>query len=528
MTSQNRALISVYDKTDVEKLAATLVACGFELVSTGGTAKLLRAKGLPVTDVAEITGQAEIMGGRVKSLHPKIHGGILARLDQENDQAEMQRDGIKPITVVVANLYPFEQEWAENPDDNLVEWIDVGGPTMIRAAAKNHAHVTVITDPEDYGFCISELTANGEVGAQSRQEMALKAFQLTASYDASIASWLQKQQQQPRSTPSDLAATVSIPKHAVFGGTLIDELRYGENPHQRAAAYLIADPGRAYGVMNAQKIQGKALSYNNYNDADAALRLVHEFEDPACAIIKHANPCGVALGDDLHKAYQAAKSCDPISAFGGVIAVNRPLDGATANTITELFTEVVIAPSAETAALQVFEQKPNLRLLLVKDVNQKSVRGQFVKALSDGFLIQDWDELSPKHQDLTIVSDREPTVVEHNNLVFAQSVAKHVSSNAIVLAKNGQTIGIGAGQMSRIDALRIALWKAADAGMDPSGAALASDAFFPFPDVIELAAKNGITHVIHPGGSIKDATVVDAANQLGLVMATTGVRHFRH
>ena len=521
MNVRQRALISVFDKTGIIDMAQALLAAGFELLSTGGTAKLLRDQGLAVTDVADVTGQAEIMGGRVKSLHPKIHGGILARLDNQGDQEEMARDAIVPITMVVANLYPFEQQWQKTPDADLVEWIDIGGPTMIRAAAKNHAYVSVVTDPEDYVQVCAELNGQGVVSDRMRLTLAQKAFRLTASYDAAVSNWIQGQ-------GSEDLSVFSAPERFTMSGKLVQELRYGENPHQQAAAYKSTNPDAPKGVMSAQQIQGKALSYNNFNDADAALRLVREFVDPACVIVKHANPCGVALGDDLHQAYQAAKSCDPVSAFGGVIAVNRPLDGAVATAITELFTEVVIAPDADEAARAVFAQKPNLRLLLVGDGKTASTSDRFIKALSDGFLVQDWDKQSPAGQDMSVVTKRKPSTVEANNLVFAQSIAKHVASNAIVLVKNGQTIGIGAGQMSRIDALRIALWKAEDAGMDVQGAALASDAFFPFPDVIETAASHGVTHVIHPGGSIKDSKVVDAADALDLAMVTTGIRHFRH
>lgn len=521
MIPRNRALISVFDKTGIVEMAMALLAADFELISTGGTAALLREKGLAVTDVADVTGQAEIMGGRVKSLHPKIHGGILARLDNKGDQEEMVRDAIVPITVVVANLYPFEQQWSKSPDADLVEWIDIGGPTMIRAAAKNHAYVSIITDPADYPHVIDELASSGSVAHVTRTKLAQKAFRLTASYDAAVANWMHGQ-------PTDEPSTTDTPERFTMSGKLVQELRYGENPHQRAAAYKSTNPNVPKGVMSADQVQGKALSYNNFNDADAALRLVREFNDPACVIVKHANPCGVALGNDLHEAYQAAKSCDPVSAFGGVIAVNRPLDGSVATAITQLFTEVVIAPDADDAARAIFAQKPNLRLLLVGEHKGGAGSDQFVKALSDGFLVQDWDKQSPADQELSVVTKRVPTDVESNNLVFAQSIAKHVASNAIVLVKNGQAIGIGAGQMSRIDALRIALWKAEEAGMDVQGAALASDAFFPFPDVIETAAKHGVSHVIHPGGSIKDTTVIDAADALGLAMVTTGIRHFRH
>ena len=521
MNVRQRALISVFDKTGIVDMAQALLAAGFELLSTGGTAKLLRDQGLAVTDVADVTGQAEIMGGRVKSLHPKIHGGILARLDNQGDQDEMARDAIVPITVVVANLYPFEQQWQKTPDEDLIEWIDIGGPTMIRAAAKNHAYVSVLTDPKDYEKVCAELTGQGVISAVTRLTLAQKAFRLTASYDAAVSNWM-------LGVGKVDASEGGTPERVTMSGKLVQELRYGENPHQKAAAYKSTNPNVCRGVMSAEQIQGKALSYNNFNDADAALRLVREFVDPACVIVKHANPCGVALGDDLHQAYQAAKSCDPVSAFGGVIAVNRPLDGAVATAITDLFTEVVIAPDADEAARAVFAQKSNLRLLLVGEDNATSTPDRFVKTLSDGFLVQEWDTQSAVDQEMTVVTKRKPTTIEANNLVFAQSIAKHVASNAIVLVKNGQTIGIGAGQMSRIDALRIALWKAEEAGMDVQGAALASDAFFPFPDVIETAASHGVTHVIHPGGSIKDSTVVDAADALELAMVTTGIRHFRH
>ena len=528
MSQPKRALISVFDKHGVLAFAQALASAGYELVSTGGTASLLRDSGLAVMDVSALTGQAEVFGGRVKTLHPLIHGGILCRPDQADDQAEMARDGILPIAVVVANLYPFEAQWAaQGADADLIEWIDIGGPTMIRAAAKNHRYVSVVTDPGDYECLIEELKENGTIAAQTRQALATKAFQLTASYDAAVSSWIAGQGAEPGEGEQQ---AVTTPQRISFSGVKVQDLRYGENPHQWAAAYKSVVAHGPKGLMSANQVQGKELSFNNYNDADAALRLVKEFDDPAVVIVKHANPCGVALCDDLHQAYQRALSCDPVSAFGGIIAVNRPLDGAVATAITGLFTEVVIAPTADDAALAVFAQKPNLRLLILGDWSDQgdNVPKHHIKALSDGFLVQKWDDRSPSAQGLNHKTKAKPSDAQLNNLLFAQTIAKHVASNAIVLVKNGQTLGVGAGQMSRIDALRIAIWKAEEAGLSLEGAAMASDAFFPFADVVEAAAKAGIKAVIHPGGSMNDQKVVDAADALGLAMVTTGTRHFRH
>ena len=514
-----RALLSVSDKTGIVDLARSLAEQGVELVSTGGTAKTLRDAGLEVRDISDLTGFPEMMDGRVKTLHPVVHGGLLAVRDDPAHVASMEEHGIGAIDLVVVNLYPFEATVAKGAErDEIIENIDIGGPSMVRSAAKNHAFVAIVTDPADYA-----LVALGSTTLADRRRLAAKAYAATAAYDSAITGWFAHVDQGER-----FPARVTVPmiKQA--------ELRYGENPHQIAALYTQASGG-VNGVAQAQQVQGKALSYNNYNDADAALELVSEFRDgpPTVVIIKHANPCGVATGETLIEAYQAAFACDTVSAFGGIIAVNRPLDGPTAEAISGIFTEVVAAPDADADARAVFARKKNLRLLLTGDLPDPARRGRVMKAIAGGFLIQSRDAAGSP--DLTVVTKRQPTEAELADCRFAWTVAKHVKSNAIVYAKDGSTAGIGAGQMNRLESARIAAWKAKDAADKAGwatprtiGSAVASDAFFPFADGLLAAVEAGATAVIQPGGSIRDDEVIAAADAAGLAMVFTGVRHFRH
>lgn len=514
-----RALVSVSDKTGLIPFARALADEGVELISTGGTAAALVDAGLGVIDVATLTGVAEMLGGRVKTLHPAVHGGILADLTNPEHRAAIDAHGITPIGLVVCNLYPFEAALSAGRDAaELVETIDVGGPTMVRAAAKNHHSVTVVVDPDDYAVVGSAVAAGG-VPLALRRRLAAKAFARLAAYDAVIAAWLLKE------TVSDGTAVDAHVWHAL-GGRRVAALRYGENPHQSAAFYRSAGGGLA----DATLVQGKALSYNNLADADAALSAVADFADkPAVVIVKHANPCGIALGASLVDAYEKARACDPVSAFGGVVAVNRLLDEPAARVISEIFTEVVVAPSATDGAKALFAAKPNLRLILA----HMPERASMVRTVAGGFLVQDADHGATGHW--RVVSARAPTEAEAADLRFAEQVAKHVKSNAIVYAKGEATVGIGAGQMSRVDAARIGAWKAADAARDVGqaeprtrGAVAASDAFFPFADALETIAKTGVTAVISPGGSRRDEEVIAAADARGLALVFTGVRHFRH
>ncbi|WP_424141350.1 bifunctional phosphoribosylaminoimidazolecarboxamide formyltransferase/IMP cyclohydrolase [Sphingosinicella soli] len=521
-----RALISVSDKTGVVDLARALAARGVELLSTGGTAKALRDAGLNVKDVSEHTGFPEMMDGRVKTLHPKVHGGLLALRDHPEHAAAMRDHDIAPIDVVVVNLYPFEATVAKGAGrDEIIENIDIGGPSMVRSAAKNHGFVAILTDPADYGEFIAALDASdGATDLALRKRLAAKAFAATAAYDSAISSWF---------AFADQGAT--FPDTLTLAMTRGDELRYGENPHQKAAFYAPRGP-HASGIGQARQVQGKELSYNNLNDADGALELIAEFGDagPSVAIIKHANPCGVATGASLAEAYGAALACDPVSAFGGIIAVNRPLDAAAAEAITGIFTEVVVAPGADDAALAIFAKKKNLRLLLTA-LPDPARGGLALRTIAGGYLLQSRDNGSIAESDLKIVTARQPSPQELADMLFAWRVAKHVKSNAIVYAKDGATAGIGAGQMSRLDSARIAAWKARDAAETAGwaqpktvGSAVASDAFFPFADGLLAAADAGATAVIQPGGSIRDDEVIAAANEKGLAMAFTGMRHFRH
>ena len=521
-----RALISVSDKTGLLDFAQALAARGVELLSTGGTAGMLRDAGLAVRDVSDLTGFPEMMDGRVKTLHPKVHGGLLALRDVDSHASAMAEHGIDPIDLLIVNLYPFEDTVAKGADyETCVENIDIGGPAMIRAAAKNHGWVTVVTDVEDYAAVLAELDANGgETRLAFRRQLAQAAFARTAAYDAAVSSWMAG------------AIGQAAPRRRAFAGSLAQTLRYGENPHQSAAFYT--DGAARPGVATATQWQGKELSYNNINDTDAAFELVAEFapaDGPACVIVKHANPCGVATGENLLDAYRRAYDCDRVSAFGGIVALNRPLDAATAEEICQIFTEVVIAPGADEAARAVFAARKNLRLLTTGGLPDPAAPGLAFRQVAGGFLVQDRDAGRIAPADLQVVTQRAPTAAELADLMFAWRVAKHVKSNAIVYAKDGATVGVGAGQMSRVDSTRIAARKAQDmaealglAESPARGSVVASDAFFPFPDGLLAAAEAGATAVIQPGGSMRDAEVIAAADAAGLAMVFTGMRHFRH
>ncbi|WP_306044359.1 bifunctional phosphoribosylaminoimidazolecarboxamide formyltransferase/IMP cyclohydrolase [Nioella sp. MMSF_3534] len=520
-----RALLSVSDKTGLIELAQALAARGVELLSTGGSAKAMRDAGLSVKDVAEVTGFPEMMDGRVKTLHPKVHGGLLALRDNDAHVAAMQEHGIEGIDLLVVNLYPFEETVAKGADyDTCIENIDIGGPAMIRAAAKNHAFVNVVTDPEDYAALLAQLNENdGATSYAFRQQLALTAYARTAAYDAAVSTWMAG------------ALGQETPRRRAFAGTLKQTLRYGENSHQNAAFYT--DGSMREGVATAQQHQGKELSYNNINDTDAAFELVAEFgtDTPACAIIKHANPCGVAVGATLLDAYKSAFDCDRTSAFGGIVALNQPLDAATAEEITGIFTEVVIAPGASDEAKEIFAAKKNLRLLTTAGLPDMRAGGLAFRQVAGGLLVQDKDNGFVGMDDLRVVTKKAPTDAQMRDLLFAWKVAKHVKSNAIVYVKDGATVGVGAGQMSRVDSALIAAKKAermAEAlGLAQPltiGSAVASDAFFPFPDGLMEAAQAGATCVIQPGGSMRDDEVIAAADEAGLAMVFTGMRHFRH
>jgi len=520
-----RALLSVSDKTGLISFATALAERGVEIVSTGGTAAALKAAGVAVKDVSELTGFPEMMDGRVKTLHPRVHGGLLSIRGNAEHEKSANDHGILPIDLLVVNLYPFEATVAKGASyDDCVENIDVGGPAMIRAAAKNHASVSVVVEPEDYARVLSEISANdGATTLAFRKQLAAKAFARSAAYDAAISNWFAG------------AIESSTPEWRAFGGKLAQALRYGENAHQSAALY-VSDRGRA-GVATARQLQGKELSYNNINDTDAAFELVSEFDAklPAVAIIKHANPCGVAIGGTLTDAYLKALASDPVSAFGGIVALNQPIDKDAAEAITKVFTEVVIARDATDEAKAVFAAKKNLRLLLTGGLADSRAAGLLVKSVAGGFLVQSRDASNADDLDLKVVTKRAPSNAELADLKFAFKVAKHVKSNAIVYAKGGATVGVGAGQMSRVDSARIAAWKAAEAakaqGLDKPltvGAVVASDAFFPFADGLITAAEAGVTAVIQPGGSVRDDEVIKAADERGLAMVFTGVRHFRH
>jgi len=521
-----RALLSVSDKTGLVDLAQALAARGVELLSTGGTAKAMRDAGLTVKDVAEVTGFPEMMDGRVKTLHPMVHGGLLALRDNDDHVAAMDEHGIGAIDLLVVNLYPFEATVAAGADyDTCIENIDIGGPAMIRAAAKNHGFVSVVTDVEDYAALTDELSANdGATTLSFRKTLAQNAYARTAAYDAAVSTWMAAAIDQP------------TPRRRVFAGELAQTLRYGENPHQSAAFYT--DGTARPGVATATQAQGKELSYNNINDTDAAFELVAEFapdRGAACAIIKHANPCGVATGGSLREAYGRAFDCDRTSAFGGIIALNQPLDGATAEEIAKIFTEVVIAPGADDDARAIFAAKKNLRLLTTDGLPDPATAALTARQVSGGLLVQNKDNGHIHMDDLKVVTKRQPTEAELSDLMFAWRVAKHVKSNAIVYARDGATVGVGAGQMSRLDSALIAAKKAErmadELGLpEPltKGSAVASDAFFPFADGLMEAAAAGASCVIQPGGSMRDDEVIKAADDAGLAMVLTGMRHFRH
>lgn len=512
-----RALLSVSDKHGLTDLAAALVKAGVSLLSTGGSAKAITGAGLPVTEVADHTGFPEMLDGRVKTLHPKIHGGLLGVRDNLEHQAAMRAHDIAPIDLIVLNLYPFEATVAHGaPFEDCIENIDIGGPAMIRSAAKNHQDVTVLVDPADYALVLDEIALHGGTTLATRRRLAAKAYAATGAYDATIANWF---------TGSVLGETFA--PTLLLHGRRHDIVRYGENPHQQAAVY--AAPGKPAGLIGARQLQGKALSYNNYNDADAAWALVRDCgtAQPTVAIVKHANPCGVATGGTIAQAYARAFACDTTSAFGGIIAANQTLDEAAARAITEIFTEVVIAPDADEAAQAVFAARKNLRLLLVGDQPMEQ-GGLIVRSITGGYLVQQDDASLIDAAGLKVVTQRHPSPDELADMLFAFRVAKHIKSNAIVYARNGQTLGIGAGQMNRVDSSRIAAWKAKEAGLDTAGAAVASDAFFPFADGLQAAAQAGATAVIQPGGSLRDDEVIAAADAAGLAMVFTGQRHFRH
>ncbi|RLA60662.1 MAG: bifunctional phosphoribosylaminoimidazolecarboxamide formyltransferase/inosine monophosphate cyclohydrolase [Gammaproteobacteria bacterium] len=519
LVTVSRALISVSDKSGIVEFASALRDMGVELLSTGGTYRLLQDNSLAVTEVADYTGFPEMMDGRVKTLHPKIHGGILARRGQ--DDIVMAEHGINAIDMVVVNLYPFAATVA-NPDCSLedaVENIDIGGPTMVRAAAKNHRFVNIVVNAPDYGEILAEMQANnGTTSLETRFNLAIKAFEHTAAYDGAIANHFGKR---VPGGSTNFARTFNTQFHKV------QEMRYGENPHQQAAFYVEANPAEA-GIATARQLQGKELSYNNVADTDAALECVKNFEAPACVIVKHANPCGVAVADDIGKAYDLAFATDPESAFGGIIAFNRELDAATAAAIVERqFVEVIIAPGVSTEAAAAVAEKKNVRLLVCGEWGAQGAALDY-KRVNGGLLVQDRDLGMISRDDLKVVSQRQPTGQQMQDLLFAWKVAKYVKSNAIVYAANGQTVGVGAGQMSRINSARIAGIKAAHAGLEVQGSVMASDAFFPFRDGIDNAGQAGIAAVIQPGGSIRDEEVIAAADEHDMAMVFTGMRHFRH
>jgi phosphoribosylaminoimidazolecarboxamide formyltransferase/IMP cyclohydrolase len=524
-----RALLSVSDKTGLIDFAKGLASHGTMLISTGGTAKALRDAGLKVSDVSEITKFPEMMDGRVKTLHPMVHGGLLSLRDKADHAEAMRLHEIEGIDLLVCNLYPFEATVARGADfEETIENIDIGGPAMTRSAAKNHDWVTVVVDVEDYKPVLDEMAANNGATTQAlRRKLAQRAYARTAAYDAAVSNWFAGELAKDGDTET--------PRRRAFGGQLRQSLRYGENPHQEAAFYVTGE--KRYGVATAEQLQGKELSYNNINDTDAAYELVAEFDHktPTCAIIKHANPCGVALGKNLADAYKKALACDPVSAFGGVLAFNGKLDGATAEEISKLFTEVIIAPDADEDARKILSAKKNLRLLIAGGLPDPNSKGLTFKTVAGGFLVQTRDNAHVSKADLKIVTKRKPTEQELTDMLFAFTVGKHVKSNTIVYAKDGQTAGIGAGQMSRVDSARIAAIKAREAAQtagwkEPltNGSAAASDAFFPFADGLLAVAEAGATAVIQPGGSIRDDEVIKAADEAGLAMAFTGIRHFRH
>ncbi|MBM09198.1 MAG: bifunctional phosphoribosylaminoimidazolecarboxamide formyltransferase/inosine monophosphate cyclohydrolase [Magnetovibrio sp.] len=521
-TPIKRALISVSNKTGLEDFCQFLSDQGVEILSTGGTANALRTAGVSIVDVSDYTGFPEIMNGRVKTLHPAIHGGLLAVRGNLEHEAAMDKHQIEPIDLLVVNLYPFKETVTSGGNfDDCIENIDIGGPALIRAAAKNHGSVTVIVDPNDYAKVMNEMESNkGSTSISFRRGLAAKAYALTSDYDGAISSWFSEKLGE------------KFPAHLNFSGSLGQTLRYGENPHQEAAFYFSQE--NRPGVSGAKQLQGKELSFNNINDTDAAFELAAEFADqPACVIVKHANPCGVAKANNLKTAYLRALSCDPESAFGGIIAFNKTLDSDTAKEVVKLFAEVVIAPDIHDDAQKIFAAKANLRILTTGTMSDPTATGMTIRSVSSGYLLQDRDNRILEK--MTVVTKRAPTNEENAELKFAFTVCKHTKSNAIVYVKDGMTVGIGAGQMSRVNSARIAAWKAEDAARNAGdvkswarGSVVASDAFFPFPDGLLETAKAGVTAVIQPGGSVRDEEVIAAADKKGLAMIFTGMRHFRH
>jgi phosphoribosylaminoimidazolecarboxamide formyltransferase/IMP cyclohydrolase len=518
MGTIQRAILSVTDKTGLVDFARKLTHLGVELISTGGTARLLRDSGVPVQDISDLTGFPEMLDGRVKTLHPKVHGGILHIRDNEQHRAAVAEHGIKPIDMVVVNLYAFENT-AAKPGvkfHEVLENIDIGGPSMVRSAAKNFQDVAIVTSPADYDAIATEMQANGgSLSPATKWRLAQKAFATTAAYDSAIATTLERIAAPAGNAEfknDEFPAALRLSFRKAF------DLRYGENPHQKAALY---SDGSSQGVANGKQLQGKELSYNNIVDLQAAWDLAQEFEEPVCAIIKHTNPCGTAVGTTLAEAYKRALECDPVSAFGGVIGVNRPVDAETATEMARLFLEVIAAPKFDDAAREIFASKKNLRLVEVEPMQQSWV----LTNVSGGVLLQDNDMRPLTDADLKIVSKRKPTEEEMRDLLFAWKICKHVKSNAILYARHGQTTGVGAGQMSRVDSARIGAMKSV---LGIKGSVAASDAFFPFPDGVEVIAEAGATAIIQPGGSVRDQEVIDTANRLGLAMVVTGVRHFRH
>ena len=520
MAKIQRALLSVTDKTGLVDFASQLAGMGVELISTGGTAKLLRDSGIAVKDISELTGFPEMLDGRVKTLHPRVHGGILHIRDNPQHRAAVAEHGIEPIDMVVVNLYAFEKT-ASKPGvefHDIIENIDIGGPSMVRSAAKNFQDVAIVTSTSDYEAIASEMQANdGSLPLATKWRLAQKAFATTAAYDSAIASTLERIAA-PETAGSDLSAGEGFPATLRLTFNKAFDLRYGENPHQKAALY---SDGSGKGVANGKQLQGKDLSYNNIVDLQAAWDLAQEFSEPVVAIIKHTNPCGTAVAPTLSEAYKRALECDPVSAFGGVIGVNRPIDAETATQMAKLFLEVIAAPGFDAAAREIFAAKKNLRLVEVVPMEQKWV----LKNVSGGVLLQDNDVRPLTDADLKVVSHRKPTEQEMRDLLFAWKICKHVKSNAILYARNGQSTGVGAGQMSRVDSARIGAMKSV---LGIKGSVAASDAFFPFPDGVEVIAEAGATAIIQPGGSVRDQEVIDTANRLELAMVVTGVRHFRH
>jgi phosphoribosylaminoimidazolecarboxamide formyltransferase / IMP cyclohydrolase len=508
-----RVLISVSDKTGILEFARELQALGVEIISTGGTAKMLAEKGVKVTGISEVTGFPEILDGRVKTLHPNIHSGLLAIRDKEEHRQQIEELGIQPIDLVVVNLYPF-RETISNPNvtyEEAIENIDIGGPTMLRSAAKNHAFVTVVVDALDYPAILNEMK-NGGITIETKRRLAAKVFRHTATYDSLISNYLTKQ------------IGEEWPEQYTITFEKAQDLRYGENPHQKAAFYR--NPLAKSGTLStAEQLHGKELSYNNINDADAALKLVKEFDQPAVVAVKHTNPCGVGIGVTIFDAYQRAYDSDPVSIFGGIIAANRNIDRPTAEKMKEIFLEIIMAPDFDEEALAVLKEKKNLRLLRISDVRIETVPERLISTVSGGVLIQEEDVKQISSEDLQVVTERKPTTEEIEQLLFAWKVVKHVKSNAIVLTKDFQTIGVGAGQMNRVGAAKIAIDQA---GSKANGSFLASDAFFPMSDTVEEAAKAGITAIIQPGGSIKDEDSIQAANKHGIAIVFTGIRHFKH